>query len=254
MTCWAYKLKSQIKSYKYTKCILINNLDAAKKIDSSCEAFFDSKGNKLEVNYYDENGYSVFLEKYEYDDKGNVIKLSDYVNEELNSIVVSKYDSQNKLLGRDIKIIKDGKNLQTQIEYDGIDSYEYRYINKKKHFVEICKYNTNEDIIEYINYNDFGNQVFKRVYEYDDFNNKVVTYYDYTTFHLKSSKHIFDKHIENYNDNGDIIELRTIKDNRNEELFLYDYKFDEKGNWIKQITYKDKIPISIAERKFEYFK
>lgn len=252
--CWVFEFKGKVKSYRHNKHSLINNLETVKKINSSYETFFDSKGNKLEVNYYDENGGSVFLEKYEYDDKGNVIKLSDYLEEELNSITVNKYDNQNNLLGRDVKIIKNDKNFQTQIEYKGIDSYEFRYVNKKKQFLEICKYNINEDIIEHINYDDFGNQVFKRVYEYNDFNNKVVTYYDYTLFHLKSSKHIFDKHIENYNDNGDIIELRTIKDNTNEELFLYEYKFDEKGNWIKQITYKDKIPISIAERKFEYFK
>lgn len=66
MTCWAYKLKGQIKSYKYIKCNLINNLETAKRIDSCYETFFDTKGNQLEVNYYDENGYSVFLEKYLY--------------------------------------------------------------------------------------------------------------------------------------------------------------------------------------------
>lgn len=34
----------------------------------------------------------------------------------------------------------------------------------------------------------------------------------------------------------------------------YEYKFDARKNWIKQITFIDAKPVAISNQEFEYFK
>ena len=54
-------------------------------------------------------------------------------------------------------------------------------------------------------------------------------------------------------DNSNVIEENIYSaDGKLDHKTTFKYEFDEKGNWIKKITFKNQIPKSIKEREFEY--
>ena len=54
-------------------------------------------------------------------------------------------------------------------------------------------------------------------------------------------------------DNSNVIEENIYSaDGKLDHKTTFKYEFDEKGNWIKKITFKNQIPKSIEEREFEY--
>jgi hypothetical protein len=56
-----------------------------------------------------------------------------------------------------------------------------------------------------------------------------------------------------YDDKGNIIEENQLQPNGDVGCKTYKYEFDIEGNWIKKIEFRDDKPISVTERKIEYF-
>ncbi|MEA4968487.1 MAG: hypothetical protein VB048_10280, partial [Bacteroidaceae bacterium] len=98
-------------------------------------------------------------------------------------------------------------------------------------------------------YSYFGNH--RYVFKYDDKGNKIKEAF-YNQGDTLSSGSLFD-----YNEKNDIIEQIDFFiyeiDTENNTL-KFKYKYDSKGNWIKQIVYINGSIEFIAKRKIEYYK
>lgn len=59
---------------------------------------------------------------------------------------------------------------------------------------------------------------------------------------------------QKFNEKGHLIKHSRIpNDEKEKEIWEYQYKYDSKGNWIEKINYKDKIPLRIVKREIEYY-
>ena len=62
------------------------------------------------------------------------------------------------------------------------------------------------------------------------------------------------KYTNKFDDKGNIIESNYYKaDGKLDFKVTNKFEFDEKGNWIKEISFKNQIPENIVERKYEYY-
>ncbi len=193
---------------------------------------------KLELFYeYNKNGYRIevkhlhideslnFKNKYCFDDKGKQIKGYFYKSDSLITISTHLYNTK----GERIKTIR--------YNAEGIQIGE-----------SISKYNSKSELIEHVSLDTDSNVLFQFFYEYDKNGNKTYYKENYVMFSLNAET------FYKYSKKGNLIE----KEKYNYKKLIiskqsYSYKYDKHDNWIFKIVYENTIPISIFERKIEYY-
>ena len=158
---------------------------------------------------------------FEYTVKGSRIKSTHYdANGRIEGAWIYKYDAKGNLIYTFTSLFT---------------SYNY-------------KYDDNGNLIEGIVSGDEGGPVCISTYKYDD-NGNTIEENNYNPDGSLISKITFE-----YDDKGNYIE-RNSYDTEGSfwEKETFKYKFDEEGNWIKRITFKNQIPESIEEREYEYY-
>lgn len=85
-------------------------------------------------------------------------------------------------------------------------------------------------------------------YKYDSLNNNIETIV------LNGSLMIESKIMARFDDRHNVVELASygIKGNVKERI-RHHYEYDGEGNWIKDITFINKKPVSVRVRKIEYY-
>ncbi|MDO4228540.1 MAG: hypothetical protein Q4C98_01885 [Capnocytophaga sp.] len=216
---------------------------------------YDSLGNKIEE--YVENGQGKFYSKetYKYNGKTLQEEVANYENKDSKTIYMYDrrgllseeihYDFQEKMTGKHMykydnqgrqteHSVYDSKTDKTAVRnvYKYLDDgakIEETYSINGDVLVEVEKFDKDENIIEYIEYNGDGSIYRKITYQY--------------TFDDKRNITEVNEHLEYKNGTA-----QTSK-------YSYQYKYDNQGNYISKILFDDKQkPIFIYERKIEYYK
>lgn len=279
-----YNYKSQglnrnVKSIKVTTYEAKNKFGEITKCDFEEEYLmeFNSSGNITSITFYDENGELEDVIKYKYDNNNQLIEYSEYdYNGELNFGYELEYE--NDLLKKQtIKLPYNNKTQTTVFEHNGeytleerffindilTSTSEYtRYDDNGKEWVTydkegayeskgICEFNRAKQITLQIVYDKNGEIKSKITNEYN--NAGCIT------------KHCINDNICQIERNDKNLPVSIIGGElylssnffityENDDLYIIEYEYDKKGNWIKQFVYKgdNKEPYTISERIINY--
>ena len=166
----------------------------------------------------------------------------------------------------------------TQSSYDSAERFgeiqEIQKIDGSLFNKETYKYDTKGNLIEDNSYYSDSSLNCKWTYKYDDkdnrieangysangsFNEKYINKYDdkdnrIEAIWYKSDGKLEFKYIMKYDYKSNLIEKNGYNaDGSLEYKRIFKYEFDEKGNWIKKISFKNQIPENIKEREYEYY-
>ena len=197
------------------------------------ETLYNEKGQRRSMTFLsaDENDM-LFRSRYKHDGFGLVT---------LEHIV----DNNDQIIGRTYYIYDNNLVLTESYVEDAERQIEHRVL---------YKYDDSGRLIQR-SYNDAKNAIYKReVYSYD-FDGAI----HHTSVYDRSNTKIRDYHYE-YDTHSQPINITTY-DYTDEDpdinTMLYQYKYDDHGNWIQKTQYyleKDTaVPIYITNRKIDYF-
>ena len=134
----------------------------------------------------------------------------------------------------------------TQSSYDSAE--RFGEIQKTLFSKETYKYDDKSNLIEDNSYYSDSSLNCKWTYKYDDKSNRIEAIW------YKSDGSFYGKYINKYDDKSNLIEENGYNaDGSLEYKRIFKYEFDEKGNWIKKISFKNQIPENIKEREYEYY-
>ena len=215
---------------------------------------YNDKGNKIEKDSHNNSqGSLTHKDTFEYDDKGNQIEWRSYVSDgSLQSKVTYRYDDKGNIIEN--RTINSDGNLNDgwTYEYDDkgnhIKSRHYydSFLNNLDNFT--YEHDDKGNVIEFKKYNKDGELNYKQKNRWNDKGN-LIEYSKYD----KDGKLTFRRTIQH--DKGNIIERKDYdKKNKLKDKTNYEYKFDDKENWIQKIIFKNDKVTHIVERDIDYFK
>lgn len=164
----------------------------------------------------------IRTEKYEYNDIDSLIKITTIVNGKEFNFEAYEYDE----MGNRIK-----KTVSDQ---------------------EIHTYDTLGNRLTYKQFNDSGDLIVEERTNYTYKNDEKLE--EWKQFNgegevLGQSLTLFDKH-GNLTKYQSTIELDYMKI---ESSHIYEYQYDKEGNWINKIQFMDGKPLTLTERKIDYY-
>lgn len=271
-------LKGKVQCYVETHFLGSDHFGEIKKTETSgapelLRYCFDEQGNPTVFSYRQE----AFTDKqriYKYDEQGNHIETSIYDVEflgwltigerRLTSKYIYNYDNQGNRI-EETKYGADGGILEKIVnKYDnqGNKTHENRY-NKYGTFSrgQTYKYDEQGNEIERISINSDGSISCKWIYKYDEQGNEIEMITD-KQFCGTDSKSVYI-----YDEQGNRVQwistsestiktLDGIAPYHSENIWLYQYEYDEQGNWIRRIErkeYRGTPYLEIYEREYEYY-
>lgn len=174
---------------------------------------------------------------------------------------MSFYHSKN-ILASETLYKYNNKGYLTEEEHHNYDAF---FPFSSKH---IPKYDDKGNLIEKDNYDSDGKLTSKTKYKYDDKGNEIErniykpngSLDSKWTFKYDDRGNTIEENI--YNSNGSLnskITYRYNDKNIIEEAYnwtskeTYKYECDDKGNWIKRISYTNNQPNIITKRTIEYY-
>ena len=220
------------------------------KVKSYTQSSYDSAERFGEIQEIQKIDGSLFnKETYKYDTKGNLIERSirHYTVDSFSDKKTYKYDAKgNRIEANGFRGEGNGQPYEETYQYDAKGNLIYTFTSLFTSYN--YKYDDNGNLIEGIVSGDEGGPVCISTYKYDD-NGNTIEENNYNPDGSLISKITFE-----YDDKGNYIE-RNSYDTEGSfwEKETFKYKFDEEGNWIKRITFKNQIPESIEEREYEYY-
>ena len=214
---------------------------------------YDNAGQLSEYNKFDVGYGENWTYKYEYNDKGACVKILEYV----------KYssDSSIKLVAKSIFEYDEEGNLLKLSIYDNKgnikNTYIYKY-NSDNNLSERMQYGADNKLSGTQEYKYDGKEylleehglISKKVYSYN--NGKLSKISSYWVSLAGGNLSL--AFISTYNQYGDCVEWKDFGGSR---TYSYQYTYDDKGNWIKEIIYYNDIdglpyPIELKIRKIDY--
>ena len=282
---WYYTDKSLARKFEY----LYNEKDSLiqfKKIKKNGRFItynrsfnYDDKLNSEFFLKSDEPNYTA-INFYKYDSNNNVIKIEKYDSEMgYQNSTIYKYNKSNKqiLESRHIPnfFLKNENNTISPINdsigttyiikkkiYDNLNNLieeqlyplgEYFELNKIISRIQF-KYDSNNNIIEK-NYVEADSVTIRRTeqYFYND-KKQLIREIRINNSTYKTTDDARDYEERNYfYDNERLIKL-IYKNKVETKTITFAYKFDKRGNWMKQTKSVDGKPLYIWKRKIEYYK
>ena len=188
---------------------------------------YDDKGKRTSRDLYNSYGKLQMKFLYVYDNKGFKTAYNSYSpTGELND----SYLYKNDIKGRMIEEIWIKKDKSFGSKY----TYEYDKLGKLS---KMCQYTNSENQVDNCttyNYDKLG-----RISEMEIFgSNNAPTRRTVITYDDKGNE----KEIKYYDGKGTFLEERN-----------YEYKFDDKGNWVERIEYINQFPKGFLEREITYY-
>jgi len=212
---------------------------------------YDRNDNIILSVVYDKNGFLTDSTTRKYDTKNNLRESS-------------HYSGTGKLMGKDIVKYISGREVERKV---------YKYQGELENIIRTKYENRGRRVIEY-NYRVYDGVTFKSVSEFDSKGNEIehhtfrsdtvtLSSSDYCKYNKSGklveykSDRIGDEYVSQheYNNRGLVINDKTCfgPNDKNPSVQKYEYKFDENGNWIEKIEYKNNIPKYIYERIIKYY-
>nr|WP_319571239.1 hypothetical protein [uncultured Draconibacterium sp.] len=231
------------------------------------EIIYDSKGNEIEIKYFDSNGEITRKITHDYDTAGNNIETIWYDSNGWESKRKSKFNSK----GIEIECT----NLNRDDDDFSYKSRTYNY-DKSKDETTVFKHDIGGEVLITEIYNSRGNKIqtqrssSKTEYYYDDMN-KIIEKHNYwddkfngkSTYEYDSRGHITeecmyqsngglkDKDEYKYNAQGKLIEHRQYRPSWGTYLDYY-YVYDENGNLIQENSKHSKENTMHQHLAYEY--
>ena len=183
-----------------------------------------TKGSNRQKYYID--NFEQWHVQNEYDDNGNRIERN-------------IYSSDGELIFKYICEHDDNGNSIEQNRYNSEGKLDEKWTSK---------FDAKGNEIKSNLFNSESKLVSKYTFEYDDKENMIeMNYYNYDDELISIMTYEFD-------DNGNLIEENKYdKDGELEDEFSYEYKFDDKENWIQKTIFEDDKPTFIIEREIKYY-
>lgn len=239
-------------------------------------ALFDAKGNLISITDFDEDGDVNSKMVYEYDAKNRVTKQIEYdwkgrVDFSLELLYQGEYIIKEKFI-RDygvwlLEYKRNGVEIQENVLMVNSELVEKRkYLESTKARWLYVAYDGTGKEIRTVQC-DFdkkgnilketisrGNEVEVTSYLY----NKAGFVTEISTTSCKSEARYNEKNLPVYIKGGLFYhntEVHLIPNsNHEEDIYYFEYEYDDKGNWIKQIVYKGEMkdPYTLSERVISY--
>jgi uncharacterized protein YkuJ len=198
--------------------------------------------------------------KIMFDDKGNEITEIDFdQNGEVRNLeeIKSKFD----FAGNKVQEVSRSKNL----EIDRKSTYGYdKNGNKRKEEIDIL---SDAQILNF--YDSLGNKVESKIGSAKDALLRITTKFSFdkngneiSDIRYDSYGELMDATTRKYDLNNNVIEEETharknsllaVATGKTSYVNSYKYTYDERGNWVKVVSYEDGKPEDITERTIEYF-
>lgn len=195
---------------------------------------YNQKGQRRSQSYLSNEEDMIFRTKYKHDDFG-LITLEHILDPEENVIGRTYYLYDADLILTEVYVEDEERQVESRVlyKYDAQGRLSQLSFNDNYNNVfrrEMYIYGENDNIYKTVVFNAQGKKVQEIRYEYDEHNERVSsTLYDY------------------YEDPNDPELVIT----------LYEYRYDEEGNWVTRYEYQlendKKIPVYIVERDIKYF-
>ncbi|WP_143569722.1 hypothetical protein [Tenacibaculum agarivorans] len=195
---------------------IIKNYDRKGKIINEFLYKFDGAGNKF-IPEYNEEGQKTQMYCYVNNSDRLLYKWIYFYDEKGNKTKDEIYNSSDKLtLERFFKYDEKGNKIERTEKY----AYNPKEAVSKRTF----------------EYDASGKNI--RINTYDPFGKNLTSYYEFV-----------------YDTKGNKIEENIHEPNgKLSSKWVYTYKFDDKGNWIKKTEFDQGIfPKTIIERKYVYY-
>ena len=204
--------------------------DKKGKVDYCREVEFDAQGR--EVKETDTSKEKCEYDQYEYNDAGNLIKKTHYVNGELTRTVEWKYDAHNNLLKYEVIIeARDELEIQEMKQKRGkkyIELYEYDSAGNNTKIVgrRITDSYLNSEL------RNTKEESYSKEYEYDDQGNMIKKTYNENEKVKNITEH-------EYDDQGEKLKTRYFQYGYDGEIFqLSESTYDGKGHYIGNEKYE----------------
>jgi antitoxin component YwqK of YwqJK toxin-antitoxin module len=189
-----------------------------------------------ESNYvYDTKGN--LLKSYTIDEYGSINDSTNYIYKRSGVCIEIIRFSENKLTGREVPVFESGKVTGVQT-YDENGKLETKliYTYSGNEISEEKALNSNGEVVSIVKREFINGQI---VTETEIDNNRKV---------ISISK--FKRNASN-----DITEcLITVAKDKKEYKLMYEYEYDDAGNWIKQTRLYDNQIVNIVVRNIEYYR
>jgi hypothetical protein len=237
---------------------------------------FDPRGNLLSKDQFNSSGNREWRTIWKYDGQGNPIESATYHFKSAISKRVNKYNSANKLIESNA-FDETGKNVEREIARSDSTGHAMRvvYSFEKGMLVKTSEsfYDENDKNVEIYYFTD-ERLIGKEINRFDSRGNRIetiiqypvkkeerITHYKYDSLNnnietivLNGSLMIESKTMVRYDAQHNVVELVSygIKGNVKERI-RHHYDYDGEGNWIKDITFINKKPVSVRIRKIEYY-
>lgn len=195
---------------------------------------YNQKGQRRSQSYLSNEEDMIFRTKYKHDDFG-LVTLEHILDPEENVIGRTYYLYDADLILTEVYVEDEERQIESRVlyKYDAQGRLSQTSFNDHENNVfrrEVYIYGENDNIYKTVVFNGKGQKVQEIRYEYDEHNERTsATLYDY------------------YEDPNEP-ELT---------ITLYEYRYDEEGNWVTRYEYQlendRKIPIYVVERDIKYY-
>ena len=276
-------LKGKVKSVKEAPFIAIEkfgNIEKGKRErgefptweqDYGFITTYDNKGNIIEKKCFNSDGSIMKKLTFDYNDKGNIIKLNIYKNENDEYTETYKYDENTNQIEKkcyksdgsfmrkiSIKYDDKGNKIEEVYEAKGDTSNDIYKYDDKGNNIESGFLSNGTFILEFAyTYDEIGKIKEKKCYNNDGIL-FIVENYKYDINSMIIEKIVVEndeKAITTYKYDfyGNLIEENSCcTDGKNDNQF-FKYEYDNKGNWISKTIFHNQIPTFIIEREIKYY-
>jgi YD repeat-containing protein len=256
----ALNLKGKVKCVKETSYRVEKNGDGnflfiARENRKACkkdmQTLFDDRGNGIEIIFFNSDESISSKSEIEH-------------NTQNNALGESRYDSEGKLLfKKKYKYNSKGKRIEEiNLDADG-----------KTQFISISTTDKNGDEVESLMFSENGSVDIKWISKFDkkgkriemrrldeeaDYEVLFSFKYDNEGKLIEEIEHradgkIITKTSFKYDQSGQVVEEIFTDEDNNSELWVFEYEYDEVGNWIKRIEIKENKPVYLVVRDIDYF-
>jgi YD repeat-containing protein len=214
------------------------------------EKKFDNEGRLIETTTYNTQNNPTGRMTYSYDKKGNLTNEDIYMN--YNLLVaknISEYDKDNHKIA-ETRLDKNSKVIyKTTYKYDNgrLIEKETRNNKGKVEYLQKITFDEKGNETRQYTFDAFDNSETEDLYKYDARGNKIRWEI------IKNKKPVMNAGYR-YDDNNNLLEIIVNDaDNKMIENKMYEYKYDNQGNWTRKVIYSDGIPKFIIERNITYY-
>ncbi|MFN3756516.1 MAG: hypothetical protein ACK4RM_06145 [Flavobacterium sp.] len=188
---------------------------------------------------------------YEYDSEGlKTMELKYDRNEQLKSITKFVYNEKGLLISEVKSDPMGSYSIQSDFEYDVFDRMVYTRSHSNSstlaEYEEMKEYDDKGNLLLVKITDHAANETFSEVFKYDEKQNAI----EIRTYSNEELKRV----IENlYDENGLLVESKTVNNDSRAQGTFNEYTFDAQGNWITKKVSIDGILVYQINRTITYF-